>query len=176
MTDFDKIRAYYAQFNEWDRLSRPEGQIEYSLTCEILDKHLAKGSRILDLGGGPGRYTIYLVGRGHRVTLADISPVLLDIAKQKVAENDVSENIEDIRTINATDLSAFGSDTFDAVLTFGPYYHLTKRSEREQATSELERVLKPSGLVFATFISRINGLAGLISRAASNPGHCRYLP
>ena len=169
MTAFNRVRAYYAAYNEWDRLSTPEGRIEYDLTCELLETRINPGSRVLDLGGGPGRYTVYLAGKGHQVTLADLSPALLDIARGKIDAHGVGENVEDVREVNATDLSDYPDDHFDAALCFGPYYHLTDKTEREQATAELSRVIKPDGVVFAAFAPRICGLTGLITRAAGHP-------
>jgi 2-polyprenyl-3-methyl-5-hydroxy-6-metoxy-1,4-benzoquinol methylase len=39
----------------------------------------------LGLGGGPGRYAIWLAGQGLAVTLADLSPSLLDLACELIA-------------------------------------------------------------------------------------------
>ena len=42
----------------------------------------------------------------------------------------------------------------DAVLFFGPLYHLTERDDRLQALAEVRRVLRPGGGLFAYAISR----------------------
>lgn len=71
----DAVRAYYASFGEreWARLESPDdGRVEFLVTCHTLSAHLAPGTRVLDLGGGPGRYTIWLARQGHRVVLADL--------------------------------------------------------------------------------------------------------
>ena len=60
-TNLDKIRAYYASFDEWGRLDAPEGTRELTRALEILSDRLALGARVLDLGGGPGRYALVLV-------------------------------------------------------------------------------------------------------------------
>lgn len=39
------------------------------------------------------------------------------------------------------------------VLLMGPLYHLLRREDREKALWEALRVLKPGGLIFASFIS-----------------------
>jgi ubiquinone/menaquinone biosynthesis C-methylase UbiE len=168
-TDFNKVRSYYAGYNEWDRLSAPEGRLELEMACEILDARLPPNSRVLDLGGGPGRYTVYLAKKGHAVTLANLSPDLLDIARQKIEVCGVGSNVETIHTANATDLGTFSDQTFDAVLAFGPYYHLVNETERVRSTSEISRVLKRGGYVFAAFVPRLGGVAGLISRASARP-------
>ncbi len=79
--------AYYASLGEreWQRLERPaDGAVEYAVTLAALERHLTRDSAILDIGGGPGRYAIALAERGHRVTLADLSAEMLEIAREKV--------------------------------------------------------------------------------------------
>ncbi len=39
--------------------------------------------KILDAGGGPGRYTIDLAKQGYHMTLLDISDKELELAKRK---------------------------------------------------------------------------------------------
>ncbi|MBI9045935.1 MAG: hypothetical protein JEZ06_15690 [Anaerolineaceae bacterium] len=72
----EATRKYYASFGEreWSRLKNPDdGAVEFAVTCHVLNKYLPANSRILDIGGGPGRYTIWLAQQGHRVVLADLS-------------------------------------------------------------------------------------------------------
>lgn len=169
-TNHERVRAYYAAFNEWDRLGSPAGSLEFVRALQILDRHLAPGSRVLDLGGGPGRYAIELAKRGHRVVLADLSPVLLEQARARVAAADVRDLVESIDEVSAEDLSRYPSQSFEAVLSFGPFYHLVSEAERTRASHEMARVLKPGGLAFVAFVPRISGIAGLIERAAQRPG------
>jgi len=146
----DLVRDYYAAFgeNEWLRLTRPEGALEFAVTTHALTKHLPSAGRILDLGGGAGRYTIWLAERGYRVLLADLSPNLLEIARDKIAEAGVQSQIEDIVVGDACNLSRFADQSFNAVLCLGPFYHLVEAKDREQAAHELVRVLKPGGVAF----------------------------
>ncbi|HEY2792809.1 MAG TPA: class I SAM-dependent methyltransferase [Micromonosporaceae bacterium] len=138
----DAVRDYYASFDdrEWQRLESPEGRIEWTVTTGLLDRHLPATGRVLDLGGGPGRYAEWLLDRGQRATLADLSPNLLEIARRR-------GRIEDIAETDARDLSAWADDAFDAVLALGPFYHLTEAADRDRATAEILRVTRPGGLV-----------------------------
>jgi len=158
VSDRSKVKAYYAALGEgeWKRLERPtDGAVEYAVTLAALERHLTSDSAILDIGGGPGRYAIALAERGHRVTLADLSPELLKIAREKVgaahAEGRVSEMVE----ADACDLSRWEAGSFDAALSLGPYYHLTEAREREVAARELARVVRPGGHVFVAAMSRL---------------------
>jgi SAM-dependent methyltransferase len=150
----EQVRQYYAAYgeNEWHRLTRPVGKVEFAITTHALQRHLPRSGRILDLGGGPGRYTIWLAERGYQVVLADLSPNLLDIARSKIAEAGVQSQIENVITCDATDLSRIENDAFDAVLCLGPFYHLVEMDDRRKAMRELARVLKPQGTTFIAFI------------------------
>ena len=170
VTDFDAIRHYYSSFDEWSRLDTAEGRLEFSRTLDILRGILKPGSKILDLGGGPGRYAIELARDGHKVTLADLSPALLEVARKRIDEAGVSSNIDSVDEVNATALSKYSDDSFDAVIALGPFYHLKESNERKACASEIIRVMRPGGITAISFIPRLSGLAGLISRAASSPG------
>jgi len=163
MTSFEKVQSYYNMFNEWGRFDTAEGRLEFELTLPIITTHLQKESEILDLGGGPGRYTIELAKLGHLLHLADLSQTLLDVAKIKIDEFGI-KNIKSITQTNAVDLSIYADSSFDAVLLFGPLYHLTDESERLSCIEEIKRVLKQGGLVFAAFIPYLCGAIGVAER------------
>jgi SAM-dependent methyltransferase len=153
----DTVRDYYARFGdrEWTRLENPDdGAVEFAVTKYILDKYLPPKARILDIGGGPGRYAIWLAKRGHRVVLADLSPELLEIAHNKISQEGVGSKIEDVNVADARDLSPWENESFDAALCLGPFYHLPDSAEREQAAAELSRVLRPGGLAFVALMPR----------------------
>jgi len=68
----NRVESYYDEgYDEWSRLDRH--RIEYEMTRRTLDRYIQGSQKILDVGGGPGRYSIYLAGKGHRVTLVDLS-------------------------------------------------------------------------------------------------------
>jgi SAM-dependent methyltransferase len=92
----DPVRQYYASFaeREWLRLDSDEGAIEFRVNTHFLDRHLPAGGRIPDLGGGPGRYAEWLATRGHRVVLADLSPELLALARDRVTSPLIEEITE----------------------------------------------------------------------------------
>lgn len=64
MTDFGRITKYYASFDEWERLEKPSGKLEFLRTVQIVNKYVKKQSKILDLGSGPGHYTIEFASKG----------------------------------------------------------------------------------------------------------------
>jgi ubiquinone/menaquinone biosynthesis C-methylase UbiE len=168
MTDFEKIISYYAKFNEWERLNTFEGKLEYDLCIPIILKNLPKNAEILDLGGGPGRYTLELAKRGYLVHLADLSNELLEQARTKINELGV-KNVKSITQVNAVDLNCYEDRYFDVVLLLGPLYHLTNEDERNRCVKEVNRVLKNNGIVMASFIPYLSGAIGVAGRMFNFP-------
>jgi SAM-dependent methyltransferase len=165
----DSVRAYYEQYGEreWERLTRPtDGIVEQAINQHTIAQHLAPAASVLDIGGGPGRYTIWLAERGHRVTLADLSPGLLEIARREVTVAGVASQVDAIVEADACDLSRWDDGTFDAVLALGPFYHLPEPADRERAAAELVRVLRPGGVAFIALMPRLSFLRRVISLAA----------
>jgi ubiquinone/menaquinone biosynthesis C-methylase UbiE len=139
----EAIQAYYRNDaeREWQRMERH--RTEFAVTLRALEAHLPPTpARVLDCGGGPGRYAQALTQRGYTVTLFDLSPDLLVLARSRAAESGVT--IADFAQGTATDLSRYPDDTFDAVLLMGPLYHLLEEDERRQALAEAYRVVKPA--------------------------------
>ncbi len=136
---------------EWERLARH--RTEFGVTLKALDNHLPAGpQKIVDIGGGPGRYAIALAARGHRVTLVDISSGSLDVARRKAAEAGVQ--LHGTLHADARDLHAMKAESYDAALLMGPLYHLLEEEDRRRAVYEALRTLRPGGLLFAAFITR----------------------
>jgi S-adenosylmethionine-dependent methyltransferase len=140
---------YDLQYEEWERLGRH--RIEFDVTKRYFDEYI-KGERlrVLDIGGGPGRYSIYLAEKGHGVTLLDLSKRNLEVAREKAAEYGVS--LAGFVHGNALDLSGIPS-TFDVILLMGPLYHLIAEADRKKAVEEALNLLQPGGLLIASFIS-----------------------
>ena len=153
----DAVRAYYAGLGEreWARLENPDdGAIEFEVTCQVLATYLPPHARVLDIGGGPGRYTIWLARRGHYVSLADLCPEQLSIARTKIDQAGVDAMVEEIVEADARDLSQWPDSSFDAVLSLGPFYHLTDPNDRDRAAAELRRVLRVGGTAFVALMPR----------------------
>ncbi|WNM32813.1 class I SAM-dependent methyltransferase [Streptomyces sp. Li-HN-5-11] len=162
------MRDYYEQSaeREAERLSRPaDGAVEWALHARALEEYLPPApSRILDNGGGPGAWTLWLAHRGYQVTLTDLSPALLDVARARVAQapRQYAANVKAVTEADARDLSAFPNASFDAQLCLGPLYHLTSSTDRHQAVREAHRVLRPGGLLIATVMPRYMRLVSTV--------------
>jgi SAM-dependent methyltransferase len=168
----EAVRAYYAQAaeREWTRLTHPtDGALEYAVNCQLLSAHLPPTGRVLDMGGGPGRYTIWLAQRGYTVTLADLSPDVLAIARERIMQAGVANQIEAVVEADACDLSHWEDGSFAAVVCLGPFYHLPEAAERIRAASELARVLQPAGMAAVALMPRLAFLRRTLALADERP-------
>jgi ubiquinone/menaquinone biosynthesis C-methylase UbiE len=161
--DADDVAAYYARGLERDRLAEGQGALEFTRTQTLLERYLpAPPAVVADIGGGPGRYAIWLAERGYRVHLIDPVPLHVEQARAAVGSRPVaalaSAEVGDARALRLPEASA------DAVLLLGPLYHLPERADRVQALTEARRVCRRGGVVIAAAISRfastLDGLRG----------------
>jgi len=154
------VQQYYASsWNEDGRIRSGLNEIELIRTREIAERYLpASDLRILDVGGASGIHAEWLLEAGHTVHLIDPVARHVDEAVQKLGHNRrFTAELGDARSLDVED------DSFDAVLLFGPLYHLQEEVDRRATWTEAARVAMDGGVVFGAVITRFaslfNGLA-----------------
>lgn len=151
---------YYDNFPEREA-NRLESfcRVEFEITKRaILDQIRGRnGLDILDIGGGTGVYSFWLRSLGHHVTLIDLSPSLIELAKQHYDPGNGLPRME-IAVGNAVYLSMLQDHSFDAILSLGPQYHLTDHADVARSLSELKRLIKPNGVIFCAFLNKLGTL------------------
>jgi ubiquinone/menaquinone biosynthesis C-methylase UbiE len=160
-----EILDYYSEYDERGRLHSAVFRLERERTCELIERHLQPPpAEVLDVGGGPGTYALWLARRGYSVHLID--PVPLHVTQAwEASEAQAPQRLARVAAGDARQLEA-EDQSVDAVLLLGPLYHLTSRAERLTALREARRVLRGGGVLFAAAISRfaslVDGLRGAI--------------
>ena len=169
------MRAYYDSFGEreWDRLTRPDdGAVEFAVTRRAIEDYLPPGARVLDIGGGPGRYSLWLAERGHRVALADLSP---DADRHRPRPRSPRPRrlpwLTKSRWPTPATSRAGLTVAFDAALALGPFYHLPDPADRDRAARELARVLRRGGVAFVALMPRY----AFLRRTLAIPDERRHL-
>jgi SAM-dependent methyltransferase len=148
--DLHGAAEYYELGNEADRLDSPQGRLEFERTQEIVLRALPPAPAVVaDIGGGPGRYALWLASLGYQVIHRDIVPLHVQQLAEAAASRGViiDSAVGDARALDLADASA------DAVLLLGPLYHLDAAG-RLRALAEARRVVRPGGPVLAAAISR----------------------
>ncbi len=119
--------------SRWQRLLDSKIQQRFSL--------LKRSTvHVLEIGTGPGFFSILLAELGYRVTAIDLTPNMLAEAKRNAGL--LADHIT-FMEMNAEQLQ-FPDNTFDVILSRNLTWNLP---HPEQAYSEWLRVLKPSGLL-----------------------------
>jgi 2-polyprenyl-3-methyl-5-hydroxy-6-metoxy-1,4-benzoquinol methylase len=153
------VKEYYsAQVRqEWHRLVKNVYyRLEFDTTMHFLNKYLPPQGRVLDAGGGPGRYTIELAKKGYEVCLLDATQANLDFASRQVRKQKLLRQVREITCGSIVDLSRYDDGTFDAVVcTGGPLSHVLDRQDRQRAVEELVRVARPGAPIFVSVIGRL---------------------
>jgi ubiquinone/menaquinone biosynthesis C-methylase UbiE len=151
-----EVLAHYDTRLEQGRLFRGAGELERARVQDLLTRTLPPApATVLDVGGGAGAHALWLAARGYEVHLVDAMPLHVEqaCAASRGAERPLaSVALGDARELPWPDQHA------DAVLLFGPLYHLVERPERLRALREARRVARPGGLVFAAGVSRFASL------------------
>ena len=160
--DPDQIRAFYDAYGEreWERFDLgPANRVNFYMHRRYLERYIQAGDHVLDVGAGPGHFTIELAKLGATVTVADISPRQLELNRVKVREAGHESSVADRVLADVTDLSRFPPGRFDAVVCYGgPLSYVFERAD--DALSELLRVTKPGGYILLSVMS----LAGTLRR------------
>jgi ubiquinone/menaquinone biosynthesis C-methylase UbiE len=124
------------KYDEWYKTFH--GAVEHCVDWQLLKEYLPKDrdAKILDAAGGTGRITLPLAKMGYRVTLCDISPAMLKVARQKLRREGLIDEVQ-IAECNVNKLR-FVDETFDLVLCWDGII---------EASKELIRVTKRGGIL-----------------------------
>lgn len=161
--DYDPSRAaaFFDGYGEREWARFEDGRSS-SLSLAIHRHYVAgyvhPGDRVLDVGAGPGRFTLQLAELGARVTVADISAEQLRLNHQRLSDASLADHIERWVQADIVDLSAFPDADFDAVVCYGgPLSYVMDRADT--AVAELMRVLRPGGTLLLSVMSLVGSTA-----------------
>ncbi len=172
--NIETVRQFYnsSPEGEWARLEvwHP---FEFILTTWMMDQYIGPGDSILDIGGGPGRYSIHYAKKDCAVTLVDLSERNVGFARQKAEEVGVSLTAY---AKNCLELDELNLGQFDHVFLMGPLYHLLEEEEQIKAVKMALKHLKPGGKLYVSYILVFGGViydmqnSGNIVPDYQNPG------
>ena len=139
----DALAHDYDEYRDFETIS---GDV-YAVFAEIVCGILGSSKVILDLGAGPGKYTVALAERCCQVTAVDISPAMLTVLRSCLrgsASSRVKTVEDDAHQLELPD------SQFDSVIAILLFQHL---SQPEKAVAEIKRVLRPEGFLATWFYS-----------------------
>ena len=126
--------------------------------CESIPIHA--GDRVLDLATASGNTALAAARRRAEVTGVDITPILLERARQRAA----AEGLHVVFQIDDAMALSFPDDTFDVVLsTFGAIF----APDPDKTASEMARVCRPEGRI-GMAVWTPDGMLGKLFRILSS--------
>jgi demethylmenaquinone methyltransferase/2-methoxy-6-polyprenyl-1,4-benzoquinol methylase len=133
------------------------GQSEV-VTREIVKNYITVADKVLEMGCGTGTLAILCAEKSTSVTGFDVSSGMLDIARKKIEESNLTDRIE-LKHMGAVEMDkAFDDETFHKVV--GTLFLSELYSdEQKYALREAYRVLKPGGLIIIADEIRPHSLA-----------------
>jgi ubiquinone/menaquinone biosynthesis C-methylase UbiE len=105
-----------------------------------------KVKRVLDLGCGSGRHLVYLAKHGFDVCGIDIAESGIKIAKKWLRKEGLKA---DLKVGDIYKRLPYEDDFFDAIICIRTLNH-GKIEWIKKCIREMERILKPNGLIFVT--------------------------
>ena len=126
----------------------PAGKRRWKRRVNLLTSHIKPSMKLLELGCGTVYFTKEIIKINNSLTAIDISPDLINIAKNTITHN--SNNVI-FKIENAYSMS-FPNHSFDCVVGSSILHHL----EIDDAFKEIFRVLKPGGKIYFTEPNMMN--------------------
>jgi len=157
------IEVFYNKVSEETRLEKGMGVFEFERIKSLIEKYLStSSSKIIDVGGGTGKYAEWLAKKGHDVHLVEPVAKHLQLAENraKKLKNKFFVHLGESRKLD------FPNNYADLILLHGPLYHLQRKEDRESTIIEARRVLKNGGIILgfainctaSTLVGLLNGL------------------
>jgi SAM-dependent methyltransferase len=156
----DRVRVFFDQYGEaeWERFDRnAASRVSLELHKRFQGRWVHPGDRVLEVGAGPGRFTVELALLGARIFVSDISPRQLDLNRRRVTNGGYENSVEGRRVLDVTDLSSLGRGSFDVVTALGgPLSYVFEQAG--EALDELLAAVRPGGVVLFSIMSRWGSL------------------
>jgi len=139
---------------QWNKIFKKKGKVFKKIQegipkiLTLFKKHNVK--RILDLGCGSGRHTVCFAKRGFDVYGIDIAKEGIKITKGWLEKEKLQA---DLKIGSIYKKLPYQDNLFDAVISTNTIHHARIKNIRK-AIREIERVLKPKGLIFITVRKR----------------------
>lgn len=141
---------------EWERMdANMYMRLIWLLHMDFIADCVRPGVRVLDAGGGSGRYTAELLKAGCDVTLLDISSGELAFARERLSG--MGLNARAYVCADIRDMSMLKGGEYDLTLCYGAPLDYCMQG-RDRALSELRRVTRPGGTVALS----VNNLWGIL--------------
>ncbi len=120
--------AYFAEFKDW-----PETQKQAIKVAR---------SKILDIGAGAGRVSLYLQKQGFDVTAIDNSPLAIKVCEKR--------GVKQAKVLSIEKIDTFKPNTFDTIIMFGNNFGLLGSFKKAKILlQKFHKITKPGAIILA---------------------------
>ncbi|HKJ30427.1 MAG TPA: corrinoid protein-associated methyltransferase CpaM [Balneolales bacterium] len=107
--------------------------------------HIKKDQKVLDIGCGTGALTLKAAAKGAVVKGIDVNPQMLEIARKRADEMNLSQNIE-LCEMGVAELENIESLSFDVIMS-GLCFSELSEDEQTFTLKQINRILKAGGFL-----------------------------
>ena len=144
------IFSHVIKMDSWNTIFKEKGKVFTTPHPDMIGivNYLKekKAKRVLDLGCGTGRHLVLFANEGFEVYGLDSAPEGIEIAKDWLAEKNLSC---ELIVHQMEEKLPYQDSFFDAIISIQAMHH-NKIEKIRFTIKEIERVLKPGGLLFIT--------------------------
>ena len=144
----------------------PEDYVYYRLVSQTLAAFVSHDDSVLDIGGGPGRFSLALAPLVKTVEHVDFSQAMLDLAAEEAQRRGIT-NVAFVKA-DARDLARYGDRAFDKILSLNTPVSFAGR-DWQVALAEMCRVTAQAALfTVSDFLSCFPVLLDLSLRSGAS--------
>ncbi len=139
--------SFLARFDEiW------ANSVDHTILGPFLDL-IKPGSRVLDVGSGPGHYSLEIARSGHSVDLLDFSEPALKLGAERLQKLGQKTNTYNCDILRPADRSIVGKITkYDAIWCSGILAHIPKERWADILEWFRDELLTPDGVLFVNIM------------------------
>jgi glycosyltransferase involved in cell wall biosynthesis/ubiquinone/menaquinone biosynthesis C-methylase UbiE len=145
----EKYKKYYKNYPMENMLQESAGYFKelHKIKVDLVEQYADKNTKILDIGCGPGLFTLELLEKGYQVDGLDIIEKYLDKLKERLVGKNFSYMTKTFHA-GAADMAIIEDNSYDIVFSFSTLYHI---EDQVSALNEIHRIIKPNGIAVLEF-------------------------
>jgi tellurite methyltransferase len=147
------------------------GNIDIYLFDQLLKGRFSSGMRILDAGCGDGRNLVYFLRNGFDVYGIDSSRGAITRVQSMAARLAPDLPVDHFR-VERVESTSFAETSFDVVISSAVLHFAADEQEWRNMVTEMWRVLKPGGILFARLASTV----GIETKVVPIGGRWYHIP
>ena len=136
------------------------GDIDIYLFDQLLKGRISPSMAVLDAGCGGGRNLIYFLRQNFQVFAVDSNPQAIQQVTQLASSLSFRLSSNNFQVADVEDMP-FSDEQFDLVISSAVLHFARDKQHFDRMLTELWRVLKPGGMLFARLASSI-GIEALV--------------